>query len=337
MLNRFPLNAPLRSIGTIHTKNWFSQKLRPKIEVDFEGHPSNAVPAELIPMLVEGCTYNNKKRFSPENRQERKVVFDSYQGKIVDQTGRNILVYACGKFSIAIPAIELARTLYLHNTHLTRTALRPNGLQGLATIESGQHSSTITFNRLSDFSVSNLKNRSAQAHLIWLLFDERARKGFNSIYDALVRCEASEWFFDFEPPPLKGWIANVVMPAHAQDEDIYYVNEITALHNPSFFYQNEVLIFHPNLKKTIRVDPEDKSRPVVNKPDQDSLLDLQSIPKLGRKRDVVSEVGFSFTFGNETPSQLVLEKQEHKISPVVMQQFPMNPGAPPPHSIQRRQ
>ncbi|WP_345195885.1 Tn7-like element transposition protein TnsE [Kistimonas scapharcae] len=268
-------------------------------------------------MLVEGCTYDNKKRFSSENRQSRQVRFEGYKGKIKDQTGKVVFVYDCGGCRVAIPAIELARTLYLHNTHLTRTALRPNGLQGLATTEQDQNTSTITFNRLSDFSVSSLQSRSAQAHLIWLLFDERARKGFSSIYESLLLCGRSEWSFDFEPPCLDGWVAKVAGPVGDQVEDIFYTQEITALHNPSFFYQNKVLIFHPNLKKVVCVDPKDKRRPVVDKPDQDPLLDLQSIPKLGGKRDIVSEAGFSFTFGNEIPSQLVPEKQENKLSPAV--------------------
>ncbi len=269
-------------------------------------------------MLVEGSTYENKKRFSPESREIRKVSLEGYKGKIRDKNGKVAFIYDCGRCHIAVSALELARALYLHNTHFTRTALRPNGLRGLATVQEGQNASTITFHKLSDFPASSLRSRSTQAHLIWLLFDEAASRGFNSIYESLLQCKEPEWSFDFAPPSLKGWVAKVAMSVEKEDEDIPYVGEITAIHNPSFEYQNEVNIRHPSLKDTVRVNPEDKARPVVVKPDQDSQLNLESIPKVGRRRDVVSEAGFKFTFGSDITSKLAPEKQEQKISPAVM-------------------
>lgn len=83
--------------------------------------------------------------------------------------------------------LELARALFRHNSQLTRTPFRPDGLSGLASIEDGDGITRIIFHRLSDYPRTHLNNTSPLWHLAWLLLDGTARRSFDSIFSLWIQ------------------------------------------------------------------------------------------------------------------------------------------------------
>ncbi|MEZ8601610.1 MULTISPECIES: hypothetical protein [Vibrio] len=315
-LRHFPENTPLINIGSIYTKRVLNNKVRPFINVQFSGHPENRIPAELIPMLVINSQYDNKERVSSSQSEsiEFKVTNNTQQ---TSSTSSNFVILRDGNLKVAIPYLELARTLFLHNVHLTRTALRPNGLQGMATIDTVQGESVIRFHRLSDYPLKNLDSKSACEHLRWLLLNPDARRSFNSIYQHLLEEEMLNWEFVFSPPPLKGWRFKLLGEYDQEDSMLFHVIEIKRVNAPYFDYEKKVSISHPRKRELIPVEPKNGKRPEVNRSDPDSQLDFQATPGTHRKRDVVSEEGFRFVCDSDDEVKVISGRELSRVIPTI--------------------
>lgn len=268
-------------------------------------------------MLVQNSTYDNKKRSAPSNQQTYKFIADGTLYRFNDQHGRNLAVLTDGSVRVVVSLLELARTIFLENIHLTRTALRPNGLAGMALADESGDVSTIRFNRMSDYPLTNLRSNKAKHHLVWLLFDKDARRSFGSIYQSLLDSETSEWHFDFIPPNLKGWNIAMLGAFSESDPALFHADEIIGLHNPYFEYLKPVDIYHPSHREAISIDPVGGKRPEINRPDPDPQLNIPQIPKIGRKLDLVNEMGFSFTFGSGMNVRVQPGKELKRVSPIV--------------------
>nr|WP_275658865.1 Tn7-like element transposition protein TnsE [Vibrio brasiliensis] len=243
-------------------------------------------------MLVLNSQYSNKQRISPQKSTSIEFRVTESDQKI--STATNSIVLKDGNLKAAIPCMELARTLFLHNVHLARTALRPNGLQGMATVDTTQGESVIRLRRLSDYPLKNLDSKSACAHIRWLLLNPDAKRSFNSIYQELLSDQSPSWKFRFSPPPLKGWRFKLLGEFDQEDSMLFHVEEIKRVNTPYFDYGAKVSISHPKKRELIPVEPKNGKRPEVNRSDPEPQLDLQAIPGTNRKRDVVSEEGFRF-------------------------------------------
>ncbi|MCG9731115.1 hypothetical protein L1D44_15040 [Shewanella sp. Isolate13] len=304
-------------IGKIRSKRTLNNKIKPLIDIKFSGHPNISVPAEVISMLVMNSQYENKKRIPATDRTILEVYCDGPLRKTNSALGPNNVIFIDGNIRVVIPCLELARTLFLHNFHLTRTALRPNGLNGMALSTENAEFSTIRFNRMSDYPLTNLNSKSACKHLIWLMFDKAARKSFDSIYASLQASQEPLWRFDFEPPPLNGWYLKLAGNYDEHDKSLFYVIEIKGVYHPKFDYPKIVYIYHPTKKEVIPIEPSNGFRPEVPPSDPDPQLNLQAILGGHRKRDVVSEEGFSFTLGDEIYSEVMPGKAEQRVTPIV--------------------
>lgn len=280
------------------------------INVEFDRYSrQQKIPAELLPMLVTGSTYQNKTRQSCKPQVRSTIICNNTPEKFKGTKDRYYFKFYANNNEYHIPAIELARTLFLHNIHLTRTAFRPNGLAGLATISDVQTTHSIKFHRLSDYPLTSIRSISARNHLIWLLFDADARKSFNSIYHYLVKSEGQDWHFNFDSPPLKDWMIKVAGRVDISNPNLIHVDEIESLHNPAFNYPHQVEITHPKIKKQISPLSDKKSRSVVFMPDDETELDFGLPPKLGGKRDIENESSFSFSFAMTLSHQLAYEEE----------------------------
>lgn len=303
----------MQQIGPIKTK----YKVKPTISVKFKGHPRSTVPAELIPMLVINSQYDNKQRLPDKNSQVIEINCDEVIKKIrAPSDGNNILISGDNN-KVVISTISLARALFLHNIHLTRTALRANGLQSMATASEGEDYSEIRFNNFSDFPLANLKSQSACLHLTWLLFDPHAKRSFNSIYASLQNSTSSNWHFDFNPPPLKGWKIKFAGYYDEDDNQLFHAHEIKGLHDPKFGYAKPVHIYHPKKKEPIAISPVNGKRPEIAAADPDPQLNLQAMSGIYRKKDVVTEHGFSFTFGGHMETSVMPGRPDKRVSPIV--------------------
>ncbi|WP_282177309.1 hypothetical protein [Vibrio nereis] len=234
-LRHFPENVPLMNIGSIHTKRVLNNKIRPYIDVQFSGFPKSSVPAELIPMLVVNSHYSNKERTVPHKREIIDMkISDDFQRASSNKS--HSIILREGNLKVVLPCIELARALFLHNVHLTRTALRPNGLLGMAVVDDSGEECFIRFNRSSDYPLKNLNSKDACKHLRWLLLNPEATRSFNSIYSKLQQDENSEWSFNFEPPPLKNWRFKLAGEYDESDPMLFHVEEIKTVYSSSFNY-----------------------------------------------------------------------------------------------------
>tara|TARA_B110000211_G_scaffold235033_1_gene308756 strand:+ start:16130 stop:17740 length:1611 start_codon:yes stop_codon:yes gene_type:complete len=285
-IRKFPQDAILASIGTIAPKKAFG-KSKLFISLKFSGHGVVQVPAELIPMLVESSTYENKVRYQHAQASHQWSVVESpHKLSISNIDGGVYFVFPSEKNNVIVPAIELARVLFLNNFHLTRTAFRPNGLQSLATVERLGENAEIRFNRLSDYPLSNLTSQTALKHLVWLLLSEDNRRSFNSIYQKFIECSDQNWHFDFEPPDLTLWKFSA--KGYFEGDD-FFVNEINEMHSNKIDGLPDIHIYHPNKKEPIFIDKltEGGSKPprmtISGKPD---ALDFKSGVNPKRKHSI---------------------------------------------------
>lgn len=272
-------------------------------------------------MLVLNSQYSNKQRISSQKSSsvEFKVTEDGQ--KI--STATNSVVVNDGNLRAVIPFLELARTLFLHNVHLARTALRPNGLQGMATVESIQEKTIIRFHRSSDYPLKNLDSKSACAHIRWLLLNPDAKRSFNSIYQELLLDKSYNWTFRFSPPPLKGWRFKLLGEFDQEDSMLFHVEEIKRVNTPYFDYGAKVYISHPKKRELVPVELNHGKRPEINRSDPDPQLDLQALPGTTRKRDVVSEEGFRFICDTDDDVRVLPGvDQAHVIPTVNMKEEP---------------
>lgn len=219
-------------------------------------------------MLVLNSQYNNKERISRKERTSLEVSITENGPQMTSQVGNSILLKD-GNLKLAIPSIELARALFLHNVHLTRTALRPNGLQGMAFIDTDKSETIIRFHKLSDYPLKNLDSKDACEHIRWLLLNRDAKRSFNSIYQHLIEEKSANWKFSFSPPPLKGWGFRLFGEYDQEDTMLFYVEEIKRVRTPYFDYGKKVTISHPKKRKLISVEPSNGNRPEVNRSDPD--------------------------------------------------------------------
>lgn len=291
-------------------------KVRPYINVQFSGYPESKVPAELIPMLVLNSQYNNKERISRKERTSLEVSITENGPQMTSQVGNSILLKD-GNLKLAIPSIELARALFLHNVHLTRTALRPNGLQGMAFIDTDKSETIIRFHKLSDYPLKNLDSKDACEHIRWLLLNRDAKRSFNSIYQHLIEEKSANWKFSFSPPPLKGWGFRLFGEYDQEDTMLFYVEEIKRVRTPYFDYGKKVTISHPKKRKLISVEPSNGNRPEVNRSDPDPQLDFRATPGTQKKRDIVSEEGFRFICDSDDEVKVLPGNDQRRVTPTV--------------------
>lgn len=273
------------------------------------------MPIELIPMLVIGSTYQNKKRFPTKDLKKYSFTVSGHHNIHQDKFGINWFVFYDGRDnSIWIRQLELARALFLQNSPITRTAFRPGGLNGLATTEFINGTTHIKFNDLSDYPLSNLKSKCSRAHISWLLLDENARKSFNSILKFWMEETTNYWAFEFTPPNLKDWTITGLGEL-IQSGSIIVIEELLRLNNPVFSYPGKIEIFHPRSRNPVSIDPHGGQPPEIDPVDKEPEINLGKLPRLGKKLDKISDPVFSFTFENNINTELNIEKSIPKITP----------------------
>ncbi|WMO18627.1 hypothetical protein [Vibrio alginolyticus] len=186
-------------------------------------------------MLVANSHYSNKERKVPHKREIIEIkISDNFQRAYSNKS--HSIILREGNLKTVVPCIELARALFLHNVHLTRTALRPNGLLGMAVVDDTGKECFIRFNRSSDYPLKNLNSKDACKHLRWLLLNPEATRSFNSIYSKLQQDESTEWNFNFEPPALKNWRFKLAGEYDESDPMLFHVEEIKTVYSSSFNY-----------------------------------------------------------------------------------------------------
>lgn len=278
------------------------------------------IPADLIPMLVVGSCYENKQRIAGEGLERLPFRINGSVTTSRDEAGNWFYFQSTGGKRFKIRHLELARALFLHNSQLTRTAFRPDGLSGLASIEEGDGITRIIFHRLSDYPITHLNNTSSLWHLAWLLLDETARRSFGSIFSSWTQSVDDIWLFAFTPPNLDGWHGGVWGQYQVDDlGKIFVIHEFSDITSPYFELSSKVLIEHPRRKEPISINPAGCTRPKAPPIDPDPCLDLMAQPKLGKPLD--SQRDCRFRFGFDHALEISLEKgiKVNSVSPTAKQ------------------
>lgn len=325
------------SVGGIRYRRVDYRKVKPFIWVQFEGQSSSFVPVDLVPLLVVGSCYENKERI-PETGS------DAYQFRIIgeptavtSESGENWMYFDTEDGAIVqVRQLELARCLFLHNHHLTRTAFRPNGLTGLAHPVKDGDTTVIKFASAADYPLSNLRSKAALQHLAWMLLDNDARRSFGSIFDGWMSSSKELWNFRFAPPNMKNWGLAGSGYYSSSDRKSFIVNEITGFDNPTRYPFNEIVVDHPRFEDLLPKEPESGKRPLVQRGDPDPLLDLDYEPELGRRLDQVTDHRFTFSFDESLQVKVRVNGQTFRIKPRVdPESVPISETTSPGHADER--
>ncbi|MBQ0745875.1 MAG: hypothetical protein KBT82_12845 [Marinobacter sp.] len=337
-LRRFPSDSILKKADGIHQRKWFFMKARPFINVWFEGNGQRSVPAELIPMLAIGSTYENKKRFPRLNAKNVRLNVISEPKPTTTSSGVHWLRFRTKKGDIVrVRQLELARCLFLQNFHLARTAFRHNGLAGLAQVLESNDATIIKFPAMADYPPSNLRTHAALTHLSWVVLDKDARQSFGSILKFWMNSNSDTWNFRFKPPRLTGWhIAGSGDYGTGDASNIFTIDEITHFHNPVFSHPKQIVFDHPKFEELLAKDPANGKRPTVPRGDDDSQMDLSVEPLLGKRLDQVSDSGFSCSFDDNLKVGVTVNGRRYSVKPIAdPESTPASETSSPGHATER--
>jgi len=324
-------------VGGIQYRRVDYRKVKPFIWVQFEGQSRSFVPVDLVPLLVVGSRYQNKERIPETGTDAHQFKVTGEPTAVTSESGENWMHFDNEDGStVRVRQLELARCLFLHNHHLTRTAFRPNGLKGLAHPLIDGETTVIKFSSLADYPLSNLRSKAALQHLAWMLLDDDARRSFNSILVGLMSSPKELWNFRFAPPNMKNWGLAGAGYYSSSDRKIFIVNEITGFDNPTRYHFNEIVVDHPRFEELLPKEPESGKRPLVQRGDPDPLLDLDYEPELGRRLDQVTDHRFTFSFDESLQVKVRVNGQTFRIRPRVdPESEPVSETTSPGHADER--
>ena len=275
-----------------------------KVGIRFSGQPRTHVPYELIPMLVIGNTYEGKETFPPKTYDELKTTIHKRTGEYQDDDGTWWMTYQDNQKTLHIRQLELARALFLHNPHLIRAAFRPNGLGSIANARHiDDYFSEIQFHVLADYPASNLLSRSTLDHLIWLYFDEMAKRSFHSIYNCLQDESSEIWHFHFTPPNLNGWRLETC--GRWLNEQDFVTDSIKAIGHPGFDFIRGVNFKHPRFKVPVAREQGGNGGKNHTPPDKDPELDIPATPGLRQKLHRQHDKTFRFSISHASTTSVV--------------------------------
>lgn len=288
--------------------------------MEFDRHQKSSVPVDLISMLVVGSSYENKKRIP--NSEVDEYGFKVFEEPEPDYSSDEVNWFCfrteTGQ-TVRVRQLELARALFFHNFHLSRTAFRHNGLAGLGRVERSQDATVIKLSEMADFPPSNLQSRSSLVHLSWLFLDKSASQSFGSILRLWQQSECNIWSFRFSPPLLKSWkISGTGFYEKGESGATFTIEEITRLHNPVFAHQKRIIVDHPAFKERLGKKNGNGKRPTIpnqSKREPELVLDLE--PLLGDQLEQVSDSGFVFSFDDTLDVGVQVNGKRYRVKPRV--------------------
>ncbi|MFG1487669.1 hypothetical protein ABMA58_00295 [Oceanospirillum sp. HFRX-1_2] len=290
-LRKFPTDSELESVGGIYYRKLLGRRPQAVVDVKFENSPKAAVPIEVLGMLVPFSQYKNMKRM-PLKGKRYSFEIDNVSEPFTDDSGVNwYKITDKSSSEFYVQSLELARTLFFHSPHLTRTALRPNGLESLAHVSLGDEAICINFGKLSDFPASQLSYKKVRNHLIWLLLSDSARRSFKSIYHAWNEHSDDEpWMFSFTPPRMNGWRMSAIISGQHEKR----ILEVSSLDVSGFFISQAIAFHHPNLRNLFYCKPEENNNGIREITNNILEMDLPSVPGVGIGEYEVRDRGLEF-------------------------------------------
>lgn len=254
-------------------------------------------------MLAIGNTYEGKETFPPHKFDKLKMKILKRTGEYQDDDGTWWMTYQDNQKTLHIRQLELARALFLHNPHLIRAAFRPNGLGSIANARHiDDYFSEIQFHVLADYPASNLLSQSTLDHLIWLYFDEMAKRSFHSIYNCLQDESSEIWHFHFTPPNLDGWKLETC--GRWVNEQDFVTDSIKAIGHPGFDFIRGVNFKHPRFKVPVAREQGGNGGKNHTPPDKDPELDIPAMPGSSKKLHRQHDKAFKFSIPHASTTSI---------------------------------
>lgn len=299
-IRNFPTEVKLESIGPLFIIKPLLGKKQIRIHIRFAGQPNTVVPYELIPMLVIGNTYEGKETFAPDKFEVLEANLSKRTGEYQDDEGAWWITFEDSiKKTLHIRQLELAKVLFLHNPHMVRSALRPNGLDSLASARNlDDLVSEITFPNWGDYPASNLRHQRVLDHLTWLFFDSQAKRSFHSIYGCQQEDASNHWHFRFIPPDMNGWSLKTY--GHEVDDSNFIVDSIKSLDHPGLLLSRIVRFSHPRFRNPIYRNAGGKGCREYTVSDIDPELNILTTPGVGKRLHRQHDSAFNFVIPHES-------------------------------------
>jgi len=288
-----PENVELKKVnGIFSSKSLFKNK-RLYIGIEWKGGKCSSIPIEMANIAAPGRTSLGKE-ISGEVQYERVSVTISRNVKIEKTSPHSQYYYQTDKGIILISAFELARTIFFHNRHLVHAAYTANGLAGLAFVDRSTSPITVRFPETTQYPVSYVLTKRAQAHLAWLFLDQEARASFFSVYEFFQK-DTDSIEFEFIPPDLTGWEFDLSVIKNSQSEvlEVQRIEVILeARVNKKYI---GVKVIHPKKREKDKSINDNAGKPFkVPNIDLNPELDMGEIPSSGGRLHTQRSKGFSF-------------------------------------------
>ena len=280
--------------------------------VEWKDGKHSSLPIEMANLLAPGRTFTEKN-------VKAEVSYPSIVVNILDFIGIDSSTsharyhFQTDQGPVSIAGFELVRTIFFLNSHLTRAAYRPNGLQELAHVDRLAKPVQIRFPESTLYPVSNLTSVKARTHMAWLLLDQEAKRSFFSIYENFQKYK-EEIAFEFEPPNLAGWRLKLSV-LKLENDRVMQVQRIEGVEKANMSESfSEIEIHHPKKKfktKSASDTKTGKGGKIVD-PDVDPTLDLGELPSFGGRLHTERLNGFSFNVPDIGLTTLEGEAEERK-------------------------
>ena len=179
----------------------------------------------------------------------------SFEGK--SQGVQRLLRYQVDQVEYLVPAMELIRSLFLHNKTLANHIMQPGGIMTLFRPVKPGFYPRLQLDFTQQMPVRSLK-RSFVLEFSWLAVDTDGRRAWDSIYERTVK----QRYMTFDPPDLHDCGMKFRGVRKGNQWLVLEISEFTGKRVPC-----DVLYFsHPSLGKTITVRMP-KSQPKRRGPD----------------------------------------------------------------------
>lgn len=263
------------------------------VAVEWKDGVRSSLPIEMASFLAPGYRFQDRKIVSQSQCERQRLNILSV--KHVDKTSDHYqYFYNTDKGTFSFTGFELARTLFLHNPHLVRSAFSANGLSGLAYVNLNKSPVEISFPESTKYPVTFIGTKNTRVHLAWMLLDKEAKKSAFTIFESFKN-DGGRLGFKFVPPNLDGWQLDVSFLSHAGN-DFYEVvrveNIVEAATDKKF---SDIEVDHPKHKGK-GIDKGKRGEKAGRTPENDiePELDLGAIPAYGSRLDIQRKSGFSF-------------------------------------------
>lgn len=269
---------------------------------------TSSLPIEMANLLASGRTYQGKKVLA-ESVHDRKIITIQSLSYVDKSSEHYRYVYQTDMGLMSFSAFELARTLFFHNSHLTRAAYSPSGISGLAFVDRSSNPIKIKFPDSTSYPVSSLITKHARTHFAWLMMTKQARKSAFTIFQTF-NDNADSIGFQFEPPNLAGWQLDVSLSAGTAEEST--VERIESIIDAYIEEElDDIKIHHPKKKHPSEAGRKKTSvKGVYPDVDIDPELDMEEVVGFGKRLYKQRTKGFSFKISRITKVDLSKGKEK---------------------------